>query len=143
MEKVLDPSSWNDERRRESDFNDRRTISAFDDFRRDFVVDEKRIESVFDDLRRDSTFTNQITNSKQGSILDTSRSSLFDDRSLFAADKAQSEISQVGIVDDTYKILVNVQNYKPEELVIKTVNNTVKVEAKHEEKASNGHSRYT
>ncbi len=39
-----------------------------------------------------------------------------------------------------YKIFVNVQNFKPEELVIKTVGNTVHVEAKHEEKTSDGAS---
>ena len=103
---------------------------------------KKGLNELFDDLRRDSAFNNQITNSKQG-IFDTSRQSRFNDHSLFAADKAQDEISQVGIVDDTYKIMVNVQNYKPEELVIKTVNNTVKLEAKHKEKASNGHSYST
>merc|ERR1711874_899872 len=59
MEKVLNPASWDEERRRESAFNDRRGISAFDDFRRDSAVDEKRIESVFDDLRRDSAFNTQ------------------------------------------------------------------------------------
>ena len=73
MEKVLNPSSWDDEQRRDVQMR----MSAFDDFRKDSVVDEKRIESVFDDLRRDSAFNNQIMNSKQGSILDTSRSSLF------------------------------------------------------------------
>merc|ERR1712046_108428 len=41
------------------------------------------------------------------------------------------------------KILVNVQNYKPEELVIKTIDNTVVVEAKHEEKTSDGRSYAT
>ena len=143
IKKVLDPSSWDDERRRESAFKDQRKTSAFDDFRRDSMVDEKRIESMFDDLRRDSALNNQIKNSNQGSILDTSRSSHFDDQSLFATDNAQNEISQVGIVDDTYKIMVNVQNYDPEELVIRKVNNTVKVEAKHDEKASNGHSYST
>merc|ERR1712106_47955 len=140
-ENVLDPSTWNEDRRRESAFNDRRSISAFDDFRRDSAVDEKRIESVFDDLRRDSAFNTQISNSKHGSLMDSS--SLFNDHSLFSADPAQNTVSKVEVENNTYKILVNVQNYKPEELVIKTINNTVKVEAKHEEKASNGHSYST
>jgi len=143
MEKVLNPASWDEERRRESAFNDRRGISAFDDFRRDSAVDEKRIESVFDDLRRDSAFNTQIANSKQGSILDTSRSSLFEDGSLFGRTSAQDDISQVLVENDTYKIVVNVQNYKPEELVIKTVNNTVKVDAKHEDKGPNGQTYST
>ena len=72
---------------------------------------------MFDDLRRDSAFNSQIANSKHGSLLDTHRPSLFDDGSLFA----QDDISQVHVENDTYKIVVNVQNYKPEELVIKTV----------------------
>ena len=42
--------------------------------------------------------------------------------------------------NDTYKIEMDVQNFKPEELVIKTVGNTVQVEAKHEEKTSDGSS---
>merc|ERR1712106_21241 len=54
MEKVLDPSTWDEERRRESAFDDRRRVSAFDDIRRDSMMDERRIESAFDDLRRDS-----------------------------------------------------------------------------------------
>merc|ERR1712106_781228 len=140
MEKVLGPSTWDGERRRESAFNDRRSVSAFDDFRRDSVVDEKRIESVFDDLRRDSAITN-ISNSKHGSLMDST--SLFSDQSMFSADPTVDAVSTVEVENDTYKILVNVQNYKPEELVIKTINNTVKVEAKHDEKASNGHSYST
>merc|ERR1711892_1277402 len=92
MERVLDPSTWDDERRRESAFNDRRSVSAFDDFRRDSAVDEKRIESVFDDLRRDSAFNTQVSNSKHGSLMDSS--SLFNDRSLFSADPAQDTVSK-------------------------------------------------
>merc|ERR1712128_101566 len=78
--------------------------------------------------------------SKHGSLMDNS--SLFNDQSLFATDTVK-EVSKVEVENDTYKILVNVQNYKPEELVIKTINNTVQVEAKHEENASNGHSYST
>ena len=39
-----------------------------------------------------------------------------------------------------FQIIVNVDKYKPEELFIKTVDNTVIVEAKHEEKTSDGRS---
>jgi len=143
MDKVLDPNSWENERKRETVFDDRRRVSAFDDIRRDSERDERRIESAFDDLRRDSAF-----NSKQRSIFDNSTSffndsTMFDDRSLFAANSEQNGISRVQYDDDTYKILVNVENYKPEELVIKTVDNTVIVEAKHEEKTSDGHSYAT
>ena len=141
MDKVLDPSSWENERRMEADFNDRKRVSAFDDIRRDSMMDERRIESAFDDLRRDSAFNSQIANSKPGSLFSNPTSlfadhNLFDDRSLFAANSEQSGFSHVQYDDDTYKIMVNVQDYKPEELSIRTVDNTVIVEAKHEEKSS-------
>ena len=141
MDRVLDPSSWENERRMEADFNDRRIVSAFDDIRRDSMLDERRIESAFDDLRRDSAFNSQIANSKPGSLFSNPTSlfgnnNLFDDRSLFAANSEQSGFSHVQYDDDTYKIMVNVQDYKPEELSIRTVDNTVIVEAKHEEKSS-------
>ena len=44
---------------------------------------------------------------------------------------------------DMYNIDINVQQFKPEELVIKTVGQTVQVEAKHEEKTSDGASYST
>ena len=49
-------------------------------------------------------------------------------------------LSRTFVDNDTYKIEMDVQNFKPEELVIKTVGNTVQVEAKHEEKTSDGAS---
>ena len=49
-------------------------------------------------------------------------------------------ISKVKLTDDEYRILVNVDGFEPEELIIKTVGNTVHFEAKHEEKTSDGHS---
>merc|ERR1740128_1052546 len=114
------------------------------------MFNDKRRESAFDDLRRDSSFNSAISSSRHGSlfdeksIFDKERSgSLFDDRSLFAANSEQNGISRVQYDDDTYKILVNVEKYKPEELVIKTVDNTVIVEAKHEEKTSDGRSYAT
>jgi HSP20 family molecular chaperone IbpA len=49
-------------------------------------------------------------------------------------------LSKAFIDGDVYKIEVNVQNFKPEELIIKTVGQSVQVEAKHEEKTSDGAS---
>ena len=121
MDRVLTPSSW-----------DTRRESAFDDVRRDSISDEKRIMSSFDDLRRDSN--------KSSSLFDRS---LFDDKSIFASNSEQSGISRVEYDDNNYKILVNVDKYSPEELVIKTVENTVVVEAKHQEKTSDGRSYST
>jgi len=151
MDKVLDPSSWENDRRRESAFDDRRRVSAFDDIRKD---------SAFDDMKQGSSFNSALSGTRQGSLFDTARPSLFDDRSLFDRDRShsifdrddsslfagkseQSGISRVQYDDDTYKILVNVENYKPEELVIKTVDNAVIVEAKHEEKTPEGRSYST
>eukprot|EP00092_Neocalanus_flemingeri_P002650 GFUD01002838.1.p1 GENE.GFUD01002838.1~~GFUD01002838.1.p1 ORF type:complete len:464 (+),score=130.83 GFUD01002838.1:288-1679(+) len=184
MDKVLDPNSWEKEKKKDSVFDERKKESAFDDIRRDSAFEdrkkefgfnndslfnEKRRDSAFDDLRRDSSFNSAISNSRTGSIFDKERSSffdeksmfdkertgslfddrkersgsLFDDRSLFASNSEQNGISRVQYDDDTYKILVNVEKYKPEELVIKTVDNTVIVEAKHEEKTSDGRSYAT
>merc|ERR1712168_1522383 len=133
MDKVLDPNSWEED--------DRRRASNFD--------------SAFNDMRKGSAFDSALSSTRQGSSLfDSSRSSIHDrdrsgslfdrdERSLFAANSEQNGISRVQYDDDSYKILVNVENYKPEELVIKTVDNTVHVEAKHEEKTSDGRSYST
>lgn len=118
MDRVLTPSSW-----------DTRRESAFDEVRRDSMSDEKRIMSAFDDLRRDSN--------KNSSLFDRS---LFDDKSIFASNSEQNGISRVEYDDNNYKILVNVDKYNPEEMVIKTIDNTVVVEAKHQEKTSDGRS---
>merc|ERR1712106_885012 len=140
MDKVLDPNSWEKEKKKES------------------VFEDKKNDTFFDDVRRDSSFNSAISNSRHGSIFHKERSSffdeksifdkersgsLFDDRSLFANNSEQNGISRVQYDDDTYKILVNVEKYKPEELVIKTVDNTVLVEAKHEEKTTDGRSYAT
>merc|ERR1711902_57228 len=119
MDKVLSPPTWDEQdRRKESNVS---AATAFDDRRR---------ESAFDNMRRDSAFNSAL--SKHDSMFDRERSgSLFDrdDRSLFAANSEQNGVSRVQYDDDTYKILVNVESYKPEELVIKTIDNTVHVEA--------------
>lgn len=63
------------------------------------------------------------------------------DHSNFADfDAEESGKSRAFIDGDLYKIEINVQNFKPEELVIKTVGQTVQVEAKHEEKTADGAS---
>ena len=176
MDKVLDPNSWEKEKKKEFVFDDKKNDNFFEDVRRDSAFEarkkefgfedfgkdslfhEKKRESPFDDMRRDSSFNSAISNSRHGSIFDKERSnffddksifdkersgSIFDDRSLFAANSEQNGISRVQYDDDTYKILVNVEKYKPEELIIKTVDNTVLVEAKHEEKTSDGRSYAT
>merc|ERR1712106_1256278 len=140
MDKVLDPNSWEDERRKASALDDRRRAPAFD--------------SAFDDMRKGSAFDSALSSTQQGSVFDSSRPSIFnrdrssslldrDDRSLFAANSEQNGISRVQYDDDSYKILVNVEKFKPEELVIKTVDNAVIVEAKHEEKTTDGRSYST
>jgi len=141
MDKILDPSSWESDRRRDLPFDDRKSKSSFGDMRREPAYNSllsNRNEDFFD-TPRPSLFDKKT-------VFDQSRThSLFNpnNRSLVDAGDQQNGISQIQYDDDMYKILVNVENYKPEELVIKTVDNTVIVEAKHEEKTSDGHSYAT
>jgi len=149
MDKVLDPNSWETDRR-DSALSDHGKSSFFDDNR----------GSLFDDMRKGSTYDSALSTTRQGSLFDSKSPSLFDDRSifdrdrstslfdrddrsLFASNREQNGISRVQYDDDNYKILVNVENFKPEELVIKTIDNTVIVEAKHEEKTPEGRSYST
>jgi len=147
MDKVLSPPSWEDQdRRKDSNVS---AATAFDDRRRESAFDNMRRDSAFNSAlsKHDSMFDNPRSNFfEDRSIFDRERSgSLFDrdDRSLFAANSEQNGVSRVQYDDDTYKILVNVESYKPEELVIKTIDNTVHVEATHQEKTSDGRSYST
>jgi len=165
MDRVMEPSSWDKDRdsvkrddsffddsvrdvkKKESFFDDsrrdfeERRKEFFDDFHKDSIFNDKRRESAFDDLRKDSFNTNALANTRHGSIFDKDRSALFDSRersgSLF---DEQNGLSRVVYEDDLYKILINVEKFLPEELMIKTVDNNVIVEAKHEEKTSDGRS---
>merc|ERR1711963_751259 len=58
-------------------------------------------------------------------------------------DNFDNSDSKAYIDGDKYKIEIDVQQFKPEELAIKTVGQTVQVEAKHEEKTSDGASYST
>ena len=148
---VLSPPSWEEGEKRKDSAPQVSAATAFDDRRR---------ESAFDNLRRDSALHSGGLLSKHDSMFDNPRAGFFedrsifdrersgslfdrDDRSLFAANSEQNGVSRVQYDDDTYKILVNVESYKPEELVIKTVDNTVHVEATHQEKTSDGRSYST
>ena len=53
---------------------------------------------------------------------------------------AEDSVSRVECDADTYRILVNVQQFRPEDLVIKTVDDCVIVEANHEAKTPDGRS---
>ena len=68
------------------------------------------------------------------------RSNSIPSRDFFPPAPANDGISKVVMDDRDYKIQIDVADFKPEELVIKTVGNTVHFEAKHEEKTSDGHS---
>ena len=164
MDKVLEPKAWGGDTKDDSFFDDsvrdvKKKDSFFDDSRKDFeerrkeflddfhkdsIFNDKRRESAFDDLRKDS-FTAPISNSRHGSIFDRpaeSRSTLFDNRDRSAASLFDDQNAGARVVyeDDQYKILINVEHFQPEELMIKTVDNNVIVEAKHEEKTSDGRS---
>jgi len=128
MNKVMSPSSWEDQ-----DKSDHNTSQISQDSGRVSMQDSR------------------------GSILDTTRPSMLDDTSGFfdrkgslfdhensiLASNSESGISRVEYDNDNYKIHVNVKDFGPEELVVKTVDNTVKVEAKHEEKTASGNSYST
>ena len=62
------------------------------------------------------------------------------DAGLYGGGPSADGISKVQLTDDEYRILVNVDGFEPEELIIKTVGQTVHFEAKHEQKTSDGHS---
>lgn len=110
---------------------------------------EQRMDRVLspsawnDDFKRrdSSSLTSSALSRRDDPPLKTS---IFDDRSLFGSGVMDSRVgggsSRVQYDDDMYRIHVDVQNFKPEELVIKTIGNVVQVEAKHEEKTSDGHS---
>merc|ERR1712241_994560 len=90
---------------------------------------------------------NQTIEQKMDRILSpsawTDHANLTPNRSLVDTDDLlgdNSGLSRTFIDGDLYKIEINVQNFKPEDLVIKTVGQTVQVEAKHEEKTSDGAS---
>lgn len=120
LDRVMSPSTWDD------DFTTRRSSTTSSSvststpskslFSRDLTSDRSLFGNVDDDL--DSLVS--------GTVSSTAGSSL---------GKAKVQVE-----DDLYKILIDVKNFEPEELVIKTVGNTVQVEAKHEEKTSGGHS---
>ena len=120
----------------ERDFEQRRK-RMMEDFNKDSIFDRR--ESAFDDMRRD--FGSALSNTRHGSGFDT-RSSMSRDRagSLF---EEENGVSKIVYEDDMYKILINVDKYTPEELTIKTVDNNVIVEAKHEEKTTDGRSYST
>merc|ERR1712051_550331 len=87
------------------------------------------IEQKMDRILSPSSWTDHTNLNSNRSLVD--KDDLFGDN---------SGISRTFIDGDLYKIEIDVQNFKPEDLVIKTVGQTVQVEAKHEEKTSDGAS---
>ena len=127
MDRVMSPSSW------ASDIGKNPLTSYADDF-----AGPRRSSSS-------TVTTKSSTNpsSIPGTIMFDHGGDLSKERSLFSHSEAMDNtdgISKVQYDDDMYKITVNVQNYNPDELTIKTVGNAVQVEAKHTEKTSDGRS---
>merc|ERR1719220_2372199 len=87
------------------------------------------IEQKMDRILSPSSWTDHTNLNSNRSLVD--QDDLFGDN---------SGLSRTFIDGDMYKIEIDVQNFKPEDLVIKTVGQTVQVEAKHEEKTSDGAS---
>jgi len=135
--------SFFDDSRMTREFDERRK-EFFDDFNKDSIFDKRR-DSAFDDLRRDSnSFSSALNNTRHGGgIFDNGLSTFSRERSTSNLNDQENGASRVVYEDDLYKILVNVDKYQPEELMIKTVDNSVVVEAKHEEKTSDGRSYST
>jgi len=50
----------------------------------------------------------------------------------------EGAIARIEYDEDTYRILINVAQYRPEELVVKTASNTIHVTASHQEKGLDG-----
>ena len=127
MDRVMSPSSW------ASDFGTAGRNTYDDDF-----SGPRRSSS--------STVTTKSSSNSSaipGSIMFDHGDDFKNERSLFSHSEAMDSndgISKVQYDDDTYKIMVNVENYNPDELTIKTVGNAVQVEAKHMEKTSDGRS---
>jgi len=135
--------SFFDDSRMTREFDERRK-DFFDDFNKDSIFDKRR-DSAFDDMRRDSNSFGSALNSTRhgGGIFDNGLSTFSRERSTSNLNDQENGASRVVYEDDMYKILVNVDKYQPEELMIKTVDNAVVVEAKHEEKTSDGRSYST
>lgn len=121
MNKVMSPSKWEDDRPRDSSFNNS-------------SISNTRHGSIFDN--RPSLLDDNSFFDRKGSLFDS-------EKSLLATNSETNGVSRVEYDDNNYKIHVNVENFRPEELVVKTIDNTVKVDAKHEDKTVDGHSYST
>lgn len=106
--------------------------------RMDRVLSPSKWNEDFGKHRADSanSFSTSVANSRRDENLRHDSSVFPPPASAVSADG----ISRVQVDDDNYKILINASDFRPEELVIKTVGNTVHFEAKHEEKTADGHS---
>ena len=79
---------------------------------------------------------NQVTPSKQNHR--SERNPFHFNTGLLSPVSSASGLSKIEHDDKTYKIHVDVKNFSPEDLVIKTVDDCVIVEANHEEKTNDG-----
>jgi len=162
MNKVLSPSNWEENRAIPTQSHDtsrttmQDTRSNLNDSGRSTLHDSTRsnpYESTRSTMQDSARSNMQDTRS---SILDAPRPSIIDDAGFFdrkgslfdhensiLAANSESGVSRVEYDNDNYKIHVNVKDFLPEELVVKTVDNTVKVDAKHEEKTASGNSYST
>ncbi|QQP36777.1 Heat shock protein beta6like [Caligus rogercresseyi] len=84
--------------------------------------------------------TTTTTNNNNDEGLPQPKINYEDDKVTISLDCHNEDDAKVVIENDTYKILLDVSAYKPEELVIKTLDNSVHIKAKHEEKTSDGRS---
>ena len=110
---------------------------------------QQTIEQRMDRVLAPSTWDTRPTISPRNSFDDlgisgnNKRGSLFDlppPPHLHHGGGGDGGISKVTYDNDNYKILIDVKDFRPEELIIKTVGNVVQFEARHEEKAAGGNS---
>jgi HSP20 family molecular chaperone IbpA len=129
MDRVMAPSSW-----------DRPSSSPATTLPRDDFI--RRVDSP---ASGSSSFGRMDDNLKHTSLFDTpskffSGASPPSTMALGGTSGGGDGISRIQYDDDHYKILVNVCDFRPEDIIVKTVGGAVNLEAKREEKTSDGHS---
>ena len=93
-DRVLDPKTWEKEKKPQTVMEEKKKDTFFDDVRRD---SEERRKDFFDDFQKDSLFSDKrresaLSNPRHASIFDKERSSLFDDKNLSIFDKERSSL---------------------------------------------------
>lgn len=100
-------------------------------------MDRVMSPSSWDDRDRHISTSSHSSTSRNNPI---SRPSMGGHELMSSTHHFDDGISKVKYEDDTYKIIIDARDFRPEDLVVKTVGQTVQFEANHEERTSDGHS---